>query len=577
MVVCSLVLVSGGTLLAFWVTTDGTAVDVESTSFETETGISMAATVYEPATTTTDDTPAVLLIHGYTGERGTMSSFATELAARGYVAVAVDQPGHGASDPPAFADGWGGPAALSFTRGLDAVDPERVAMVGHSMGGFASLAAAERHPEAYESIVLVGSTWGEVQTIEGIPDANTTFPRNMAVVFSIYDEFSVGMYDERIPGAVHRTEKVAAAFGTDPPVEHGRIYGSIEDGTARQFTAPRHIHTGMHRSPATVRDTLSWIDLTIGERSGGTSGLTDQRWYWATFGHVFAFVGALGLLVSGTVIGWRRFGRDRSGTAETGTTEDGDPVADTSSTDHVWTRRTALVSTAIPALAFYPLYGLGAVAVPVTRVTHQELTHGYLVWALGSLALVAGYLRWRGDPVHWPHPARATIRRATLAAVFGMSILGLVIVALSAVPGAGFRAWLVGLGQLTPVRLISALVYGPPLVVAGIILSYGTAGRIRDHSPGRCLGRAIAVTGGGLALFLAVQYVWLFLGFGLPVGVLGPVASVALRTLFGVTVVTAVAAWTTQYTDSPLPGGIVAGLLATWLLVATGPIHVAVL
>lgn len=131
--------------------------ETRETTFETASGVQLDGTVYLPADASTDDPrPGVLAVHGYTGSRGTMGSFGTELARRGYVVLAMDQPGHGTSDPPAFADGWGGPAGLATLRSLESVDESRVGLVGHSMGGYSSLAGARAHPDGYESLVLVG-------------------------------------------------------------------------------------------------------------------------------------------------------------------------------------------------------------------------------------------------------------------------------------------------------------------------------------------------------------------------------------------------------------------------------------
>jgi pimeloyl-ACP methyl ester carboxylesterase len=559
--VCALVVVAGGTGLAHWAMTAGGEVTIETATVETDSGVDLGATVYEPPGASADDpAPAVVLIHGYTGERGTMTSFATELADRGYVAVAVDQPGHGESEPPAFADGWGGPAALSFTRSLATVNESRVALVGHSMGGFASLAAAADQPDGYQSLVLVGSTWGDVERVDPIPAANETFPRNMAVVFSRHDEFGPLMYDTAIPGNVDESEKLRAAFGTDRPVERGRVYGSVENGTARRLTSPQAIHTGLHRSPAAVADTVEWVTTTTGDPADGD----DQHWHWATVGHILTFLGALVLAISVTALAWR-------GLQARGARTDGGSVETASETNH----RLAdwVVLSALPALAFYPLYALGTVAVPVTRVTHQELTHGFVVWALGTLALAAGYVRWRdGD---WPVPtvSRQKTRHALAAAVAGLGVLYALVWLVSLVPGSGVRAWLVGLGVLPPVRWLSAIVYGIPLTAATVALSVALAGRARSLTSR--VGRALALACGGLVVFVLVQYIPFFLGYGMPIPVLGPLASTALRTTLGLAVVTVVATVTTEVTDSPLPGGIAAGLLATWLLVATSPLHVA--
>jgi len=82
-----------------------------------------------------DSRPGILAVHGYINSRETQHGFAIEFARRGYVALALDQAGHGYSDPPAFANGCGGPDGLAHLRSLDVVDKNNVGLEGHSMGG----------------------------------------------------------------------------------------------------------------------------------------------------------------------------------------------------------------------------------------------------------------------------------------------------------------------------------------------------------------------------------------------------------------------------------------------------------
>lgn len=585
-----------GTVLANWTTTGGGDTSLESATIETESGVELDATVYEPENVSSDDpAPAVVLIHGYTGDRGTMSSFATEFADRGYVAITVDQPGHGRSDPPAFKDGWGGPAALRYTRSLDIVDGDRIALVGHSMGGFAALAAAKDQPDSYESVVLIGSTWAPMEGVEGLPEANQTFPRNMAVVYSDSDEFGQAMWDVQNPKNVRKTEKLASAFGTEPPVETERVHGSAAERDRRVLESPDTIHTRLHLSSTVISDTLSWVLETTG---GDTSVDTDnQRWQWAETGKVLAFIGGVGITIGATAVLWRQLRRRREETGETTVTDGGtrtdaeeEPAAGDSSSRYTETKRTKtepsrgkrLLLAVLPALTIYPLYGLGTMLVPTTRLTHQPLTHGYLVWALGTAGLAAVVLRWRSDRPLFSSFRSVSLDRvsfaaptahATVAAAGGVGTLYVVIGLFSLVPGSGFRAWMVSLGTLTATRWVSAVVYVLPLTGCAISLSVAldrifVLPRIRDILP------AVLWTCGGLSLFLAVQYIPLLLGIGMPVPALGPLAIIAIRATMVLAVVTAIATALLFLTDSPLPGGVCAGLVATWLFVLTSPIHV---
>ncbi len=110
--------------------------------------------------------PAILLVHGHQEpERPGGGAFARRLerlAARGFVAAAVSQPGYGRSDgPPDFC----GPrtqdavrAALAFLRAHPGVDPGRIVLCGASRGAVACATAALREP-GLRGLVLVAGVY----------------------------------------------------------------------------------------------------------------------------------------------------------------------------------------------------------------------------------------------------------------------------------------------------------------------------------------------------------------------------------------------------------------------------------
>jgi pimeloyl-ACP methyl ester carboxylesterase len=144
------------------------------------------------------------------------------------VVLELDQTGHGYSDPPALANGFGGPDRLAYMRSLDIVDPDRIVLEGHSMGGWAGLIAAGVMPDDYSSVVVSGSSTGTY----GAPDGTPTWPRNFGLVFWRYDEFSQLMWGAAVPADVglrHRPARRAR-----PPVRlHRRRYGAQAVPAAR--------------------------------------------------------------------------------------------------------------------------------------------------------------------------------------------------------------------------------------------------------------------------------------------------------------------------------------------------------
>jgi pimeloyl-ACP methyl ester carboxylesterase len=280
----------GGLLAHFTQTTNG--IRIEDVRFKGAKGNTMSALVYIPANAT-EKTPApgILAVHGYLNSRETQDGFAIEFARRGYVVVALDQTGHGYSDPPAIANGFGGPDGLTYLRSLPYVDKNNIGLEGHSMGGWTVLAAATAMPDAYRSIVLEGSSTGKPFAADGTP----AWPRNLALVFSQYDEFSLIMWGSEYAADVPKSAKLAAVFGVTGPIEPGKVYGDIAQGTARVLYTPAITHPADHFSREAIGYSLDWFGKTL---TGGTAlPSTDQIWLRKEIGTLIALVGFVFLLL----------------------------------------------------------------------------------------------------------------------------------------------------------------------------------------------------------------------------------------------------------------------------------------
>ncbi len=282
----ALALVLGGGLLASWTQTSGGTVTIKDVRFVGTNGMVMSALLYiPPGVTAKNPAPGIVAIEGYINSRETQDGFAIEFARRGYVVLALDQTGHGYSDPPAFANGFGGPDGLKYIRTLDIVDKTNIGLEGHSMGGWASVVAAQTYPNDYKAMVLEGSSTG---TSGGQP-GTATFPRNLAVVYSLYDEFGTLMWGTANPKDAAAGPKMQAQFGISDTVQTGKMYGSIDAGTARMLFRPATTHPQDHISPEAIGDAIYWFQTTL--KGGNTLPPTDQIWMWKEFGTFVAFFG----------------------------------------------------------------------------------------------------------------------------------------------------------------------------------------------------------------------------------------------------------------------------------------------
>jgi esterase len=98
------------------------------------------------------DGPPVLMLHGFTGHAHTWDSTAAGLSGR-YRALALDQRGHGDSDR---ASTYGSrPMVEDVLRFLDAMELERVVLMGLSMGGNVAYLFAASHPQRVQRLVVL--------------------------------------------------------------------------------------------------------------------------------------------------------------------------------------------------------------------------------------------------------------------------------------------------------------------------------------------------------------------------------------------------------------------------------------
>ncbi|QUQ66528.1 alpha/beta fold hydrolase [Kutzneria sp. CA-103260] len=95
--------------------------------------------------------PAMVLLHGVTGDGGTWAGFAPRFADRWHV-IAPDQRGHGRSR---HAEAYSFDLFADDLHGLlDAYDIEQAVLVGHSMGGVVAYRFAEQYPDRVAAMVL---------------------------------------------------------------------------------------------------------------------------------------------------------------------------------------------------------------------------------------------------------------------------------------------------------------------------------------------------------------------------------------------------------------------------------------
>ena len=571
----SLLLVLLGSLLANLVQTNFGTVEVRDVRFAGSNGLMMSGLLYIPEGATAETpAPGVVAIHGYINSRETQTGYAIEFARRGYVVLATDQTGHGYSDPPAFANGFGGPDALAYMRTLNFVDKDNIGLEGHSMGGWASVIAASVIPDGYQAIMLQGSSTGTL----GAPDGTPTFPRNLGLVFSKYDEFAGLMWLTPRAQDIMATDKLKAVFGTTEPVEVGRLYGSIEEGTARMLYQPVTNHPGDHLSRAAIGDAIDWFQQTLEGGNGLAPG--DQIWFWKEIGTLVALIGMIMSLFAfgGLLLRTRFFGILREPLPENrGIVGPGWWIG-------------ALLTAAIPALTFFPLQHLADAPWAPTALFPQNLTTGIMFWALGNgLITLVLFLLWHflankktgADADNYGLTWR---ERLSGSKIWRSFLLALAIAAFGYLQlllvdfffKTDFRFWVLAIKPLSPLQFRIFLGYLIPFTLFFLMLGVALNGQLRRNvKMGTAMWINIALVIGGIVVLLLVQYIAL-LSTGLMAIPAEPLLTiVAYQFVPLLAIVALITTFFFRKTGRVWTGAFLCALLITWIIVAGQATHFA--
>jgi len=397
------------------VQTNAGHVEVKEMYWETEAGIGVSANIYIPDTATIENpAPAVVTSHGYLNNKDMQDSNSVELSRRGYVVIAVDQPGCGQSD---IAD-WQGQngngmnfiavsQAVSELGRLPFVDKERIGVTGHSMGGmscnFALYEDLAREEPLISAIMLncidalytdSPNTIGGVAAIAGGDGqwVNMYGSRDVGIIACQYDEFfhQTLAEDGSVLQAPHFMEVSQNAqsflhFGADPEGlerrEAGVIYHEDVDGedTIRVIYNPGQIHPWSHFSKRSETATLTFFKEAFGFPKDIAP--TSQIWQLKETLNFVGMVGFVMFIVAfGTLMLYTpTFEELRAGEIATASKCDKKGI--------MFYIGWAVISTAIGALTYHKVVEFGK----GMTFAEQPMIFGIALWAcLNGIISIAG-------------------------------------------------------------------------------------------------------------------------------------------------------------------------------------------
>ena len=292
------------------VQTSGGKVAMRELTIETDSGYTMSAYLLVPKTATAENpAPAIVTSHGYLNNKEMTDANYVELARRGFVVLAIDQPDHGDSDvtPDFFIlapDGvYQGVLALSR---MPFVDTSRIGVTGHSMGSW-SVNAAIQADNLNETPLIAAALIHCNDPLYQDADGNFANPygsRDVAVISAIYDEFfgtSVSADGQPLSSPYFMETATAQTFlnfGRNPAESEVREayteYREDVDGkeTLRIFYRPPIIHPWSHFSARSESYICDFFSKTLS--APNPIDPNNQVWQWK---EAFNFVGVIGFVL----------------------------------------------------------------------------------------------------------------------------------------------------------------------------------------------------------------------------------------------------------------------------------------
>ncbi len=318
-------------IVANSVQTDGGNIRISEGTLPSRAG-QLTYKLYEPAAATASaPAPGVLLLHGYQNDHETCAAYAIELARRGVVVLALDEYGHGSAAAGLLNRGYvnhvvkvnygedsaengtfktiggskryrvlmnfsnlsffnehyttddagnrledsscGGIDAYAYLASLPNVDPNRLALSGHSMGTWSSWSVAAAYSGTDIEPKATVLQCGELFRNSVYDSANIRF-NNVLLLQAKWDEFSYFRdYDRVVDDDLLRSDLRCEFLGTTADrAAWDTTYGSFADGTARRMELLYTNHRLTTHNAHGLAVALDWFADALGYENAVPSG-----------------------------------------------------------------------------------------------------------------------------------------------------------------------------------------------------------------------------------------------------------------------------------------------------------------
>lgn len=227
---------------------------------------------------TQDHAPTIVIAHGFAGSAQIMDPLARSLMRRGFTVVSFDTLGHGANPVPLPMDGstrnrssstglqQAMATVLNWAVAQPEVDPDRLALLGHSMGAGAVVEYAVR--DAAEGGRIRATVALSLPSAEQIPVGTSSSPANLLL--------AVGALEP----AGFQAAALEAMQAAYPQAQLGQRLGDATQGTARSaIQIPGAEHIGIVFSSAAADAAATWIGGVLGFDPGSGEVAPVVAWF----------------------------------------------------------------------------------------------------------------------------------------------------------------------------------------------------------------------------------------------------------------------------------------------------------
>lgn len=302
------------------VQSSGGRVKVKELNFETSMGYEMSALLLKPENADAEHkAPAVITCHGMYNTKEMQDSYFVELSRRGFVVLSIDMFSHGDSENLTAEDALplGVSEALKMLIQLDYVDPERIGLTGHSMGGMncnvaALMDNASETPRV--AALLLNSCFATYTDEETGEYVNVYGSRDVGIIAGQYDEFLFQEPDadgNLMPPKDFIKSANAQSFlnfGREPQNvrQANRVYTEEMNGkeAMRVIYNPAVTHPWSHFSKRSAAVAIEFFDQSLKSPVQIDSG--HQIWQWKEFFNLVGLAGFFLFALNFTLVMLRR-------------------------------------------------------------------------------------------------------------------------------------------------------------------------------------------------------------------------------------------------------------------------------